>query len=98
MCKTLTRGADQISWEKALNTIDVRIGLCSHAENESLRYWRGVIGKVHAGFKAKLLGCRPSPLVLLVMLVDGRTEGSDFPNLALPAGREPYGLAPTPSY
>ena len=96
--KTLTVDADQISWKKALDTIDVRIGLCSHAESELLRNWRGVVEKAHADFQAKLLGCGPSPLVSSVMLVDGRTEGSEFPNLAPHAGREPYGLAPTPTY
>ena len=93
----LTGGADQISWERALDTIDVCMMLFSHAESELLRYCRGVIWKSQADFQAKLLGCGTSPLVLWVMLVDGRTEGSDFPNLALPAGREPYGLAPTPT-
>ena len=90
--KTLTLGADQVSWKRALDTIDTRIGLCSHTESELLRYWRGLIGKVHADFQANLLKCGPSPLMSSALLVDGRTEDSEFPNLLLPSGREPYGL------
>ena len=90
--KALTGVVHQISWKRALDTIDVRIVLRSHTEGELLRYWRGVIGRVHADFRAKLLRCGPSPSMLLVPLVDGRTEDSEFPNLLLDSGREPYGL------
>jgi len=54
--KALTEGANQISWKRALDTIDVRIGVYSHIEYRSLRYSRGVIGKVHADFRANLQG------------------------------------------
>ena len=90
--KALTRDADQISLKRALDTIDERLGLCSHAERRSLRHWRGVIGEAHADFQAKLLLCGHSPLTLLVLSVDGRTEGSEYPNLMIRSGREPYGL------
>jgi len=92
MSKALTGGADQVSWKRALDTVDVRIGLCSHTESESLRYWRELIGKVHVDFQANLLKCGPSPLMSSALLVDGRTEDSEFPNLLLDSGREPYGL------
>ena len=92
MSKALTEGADQVSWKRALDTIDVRIGLCSHSENELLRYWREVIWKVHAEFQANLLKCGPSSIMSSALTVDGRTEDSEFPNLLLPSGREPYGL------
>ena len=92
MGKVLTRGADQISLKRVLDTIDVRIEGCSPPENQSLRYLRAVIGNTHAIFQAKLLGCRPSPLMLLVLSVDGRTEDSEYPNLITESGREPYGL------
>jgi len=92
MSKALTEGADQISWKRALDTVDVRIGLCSHAESESLRYWRGVIGKVHADFQANLRRCGPSQVLSSAGSVDGRTEDSNFPNLLPYATRERYGL------
>ena len=92
MSEALTGVPDQISLKRALDTIDARIELCSHTESRPLRYWRGVIGKVHIDFQAKLLECRPSPLMLLAVSVDGRTEDSEYPNLLLQTGREPYGL------
>ena len=92
MSEALTRGPHQISLKRALDTIEVRIELCSHTESESLRHWRGVIGKVHVDFQAKLMGCQQSPLMGLVLSVDGRTEDSEYPSLLLPTGREPYGL------
>ena len=90
--EALTKGAAQISWKRALDTIDVRIGLRSHAESKSLQDLRGVIGKVHADFQANLLGCGPSPILSMAMLIDGRTPDSQYPNLLFHAGREPYGL------
>jgi len=76
----------------ALHTIEARIGLCSPAENESLRYWRGVIEKAHADFEANLLGCGPSTLMSLALSMDGRTADSNFPNLLLHEERVPFGL------
>ena len=84
--------SDQISLKRALDVIDVRIGLRSHAESESLRYWRGVIEEAHADFQTKLVVCGPSLLMSEALLVDGRTEDSEFPNLLLHSGRELYGL------
>lgn len=90
--KVLTEDVGQISWKRALDALDVRIGLCSHPEIESLRYWRGIIGKVHADFQTNLPGSGPSQILSSALLVDGRTEDSDFPNLLPYAAREPYGL------
>jgi len=88
----LTKDADQISWKRALDTIEARIRVRSPAESKSLRYWRGVIGKVHADFETNLLGCGPSTLMSLALLEDGRTADSKFPNLLLHGEREPFGL------
>ena len=90
--KALTKYSNQISWKRALDTIDLRMGLCSHAESKSLRYLRGVIGKVHADFQANLLGCGPSSFMLLVLLMDGRTADSKYPSLLLSTERERFGL------
>ena len=70
----------------------MRVGLCSHADRRSLRYLREVIGKVHADFQANLLSCGPSQILSSALLVDGRTEDSEYPNLVLHSGRELYGL------
>lgn len=83
---------DQVSWKRVLDTIDVRIELCSYAESESLRHWRGVIGKAYTDFQAVLMGYKPSLLMSLALSVDGRTGDSSFPNLLLHTEREPYGL------
>ena len=88
----LTKSANQISWKRALDTIDARIELRSRAESGSLRHWRGVIKEAYVDFQASLEGYGPSLLVTLSLSVDGRTEDSSFPNLALPTEREPYGL------
>ena len=88
----LTKGVDQISWKRALDTIDVRIKLRSHSERGPLQHLRGVIGKVHTGFQVGLLDCGPSEIMSLALLVDGRTADSKYPNLLLIDGRKPYGF------
>ena len=92
MSEALTTGANKISWKRVLDTIDVRIGLCPQPESESLRYLRGVIGKVRADFQAGIVGCGPSSLVSLLLSADGRTADSKYPNLLLPTERERFGL------
>ena len=91
MSRALTNGANQISLKKVLGTIDVRIGLFPYAESELMRYCGGVIGKAHADFRAKLLECGPTHPMVSAVLVNGRTEDSEFPNLLLDSGRESYG-------
>jgi len=92
MSETLTGDADQMSWKRALDTIDARIGLRRHAESGSLQHWRGVIGKTYADFQANFSGYEPTTLASLVLLADGRTEGSSYPNLILHTERARYGL------
>ena len=70
----------------------MRIGLRSHVESGSLRYWKGVIGKAYADLRANLPGYEPCLLGLMIMSEDGRTEDSSSPNFLLHAEREPYGL------
>ena len=92
MNKALTRDADQISWKKALDTIDIRIGLCSHSRSGSLQYWREVIKKAYVEFQVNLLGYGPTALISLALSADGRTPDSKYPNLLLHEERERYGL------
>ena len=90
--KILTKNADQISWKRALDTIDVRIESRSCDESGSLRYWKGVIGKAYADLQANLPGYEPCLLGSMVMSEDGRTADSGSPNFLLHEEREPYGL------
>ena len=81
-----------MSWKRALDTIDSRTGSCANSRDGTLRYWKEVIEKAYLDLQANLLRCRPSLLTSLALSEDGRTEDSGFPNLLLPAEREPYGL------
>ena len=76
----------------ALDTIDARLGLCSDAENGLLRHWKVIIEKAYADFQENLPGFEPPSFASLVLATDGRSEGSNFPNLIEPKEREPYGL------
>ena len=90
--EALTKDADQMSWKRALDIIDARIGLSSDIESGSLRRWRKVIEKAYVDLQVGLLAYGPSLFALLVMEADGRTEGSSFPNFLAWAERERYGL------
>ena len=92
MNEALTENIDQISWRRALDTIDFRIGSRSQAESQPLRDQREVIAKAYADLQANLLGYGPSLVASLALSVDGRTEESSYPNLLLHTERERYGL------
>lgn len=81
-----------MSWKRALDTIDARIGLRSDDESGSLRHWKMVIERTYADFQAKCSRHGPALLASLAMSADGRTEDSGFPNLMMPSERERYGL------
>ena len=76
LSKALTNVFNQISWKRALDTIDERIGLRSRAESEPLRRWRGVIEKAYSDLQASLRGYGLSLLGSLSLSVDGRAGGS----------------------
>ena len=90
--RALTKNADQISWKRALDAIDARIVSRSYTGSESLRYWRGVIGKAYTDTQANPLEDGPDPLISSALSIDGRTEGSRYPNLLLPEERARHGL------
>jgi hypothetical protein len=83
---------DQNSWGRALNIIDARIRLHLDTENGSLRDWRGVIKKAHTDFQANFLGSGHNSFASLVYTMDGREEGSEFPNLMLPIEKDRHGV------
>ena len=82
----------QMSWKMALDTIDARLGLRSAAENESLGRWKITIEKAFTDFRGKCPGFAPGTLPSLVIALDGRLEGSNFPNLVVPKERERFDL------
>ena len=92
MSEALIEDTNQISWRRALNTIDVRIGSLPHDESGRLRHWRGVIEKAYADFQTNPLGYGPTLVISLAISMDGREGDSSFPNLLVAEGREPYGL------
>jgi hypothetical protein len=83
---------DQTSWGRALNIIDARIGLHLDTENGSLGHWRAVIRKAHTDFQANFLGSGHNEFASFVFSMDGREEGSEFPNLMLPAEKDRHGV------
>lgn len=92
MAEVLIKNANQISWKRALDTINVRIRSLSLVEGKSLRFWRGVIEMAYADFQKNPLGYGPSLFTSMAISMDGRTEDSSFPNLLATEQRVPYGL------
>ena len=90
--ETLTKDAHQVSWKRALDIIDARIGSRSDITSRSLRHWRRVIGKAYADFEAGFSEYGPALVVSLAMGMDTRTQDSSFPNLTLQEGRELCGI------
>ena len=90
--KALTANVEQISWARALDTIDVRIRSCSHTESQPLRCWRGIIGQAYTELQANMPVYEPCQLVKMVLTVDGRTGDSTAPNFLRCEERVPYGL------
>ena len=90
--KALTGNATQISWKRALDTIDALVESRPHAESGPLRYWRAAIGKAYTDTHLNPLEDGPDPLISSALSIDGRTEGSRYPNLLLPEDRARHGL------
>ena len=92
MSEGLTKSATQISWKRALDTIDALMESRSHTESRLLRYWRAAIGKAYTDTHLNPLEDGPDPLISSALSIDGRTEGSRYPNLLLPEERARHGL------
>ena len=82
----------QISWKTALDTVEARLGLQLDAKNRSLGRWKIAIEKAYADFRENLPGFKPDPFASMVFASDGRSEGSNYPNLIVPRERARYGL------
>lgn len=81
-----------MSWKRALDTIDTRIGLHLDTEKGSLRHWTMVIGKTYAYYQENFLGHAYHSFGSLVIAMDGRSEGSQFPNFLVHKERERWGV------
>ena len=93
MSEALTKDSNQISWKRALDTINVYIGSRPHTESEQLQHWRGVIEKAHTDLHANLLGHGPSSLFLSYDLSAGSWKGGlNYPILILEEEREDSGF------
>ena len=89
----LTKNGNQISWKRALATINVYIGSLPHAESERLRHWRGIIEKAHTDLHANLLCHGPSTLFMSFELSAGSWRGgTNYPSLVLREEQEDSGL------
>lgn len=80
-----------MSWEKALKVFDARIAKLPLPRGTRLRHWKQIVERLHLDFAARLPEATPPPLAVRVREEDGRTEGSQYPNLILPRERQPYG-------
>lgn len=82
----------KISWERSLVVFSSRIDYLSYEESSPLRHHREVVEKAWSDFKAKLPNESPLSITALLTFVDGRQEGSNYPNFMLASERWTYGL------
>lgn len=81
-----------MSWEKALEVFNARLAKIPPERNTELRYWKQIVEKSHLDFTKRLPEAKPPALAVQAQREDGRTEGSQHPNLILPWERNRYGL------
>lgn len=82
----------QVSWDKALGVFDARLATASLEHGTRLGHQRDAVADAYSDFEAKLPEARIPVLILRALLEDGRTEGSQYPNLMVPGEREQYGI------
>lgn len=58
----------------------------------SLRHQREIVAEACSDFKAKIPDQSPISVTALSVFVDGRQEGSKYPNFMLASERHGYGL------
>ena len=82
-----------MSWKKALAVFDARLAGGTHEHSTKLRHWREIVAEVYADFEAKLPHAGFPNLTVQAGWVDGRAEGSRYPNLMLPGMGQRYGIS-----
>jgi hypothetical protein len=70
----------------------LRIGSLSLEEGARLWCWKEVVVEACADFERRIPKCELPILAALALLEDGRSEGSKYPSLMMPADRETYGI------
>jgi hypothetical protein len=81
-----------MSWKTTLDSIDARLGLQLDTESESLRHWKTIVEDAYLNFQESFPGFEYNSFACLVIATDGRSESTNFPNLAVPEERLVYGL------
>ena len=71
---------------------DSRIGYLPHEESTLLRRHQETVKEAWSDFETKLPDESPPPITALLVFVDGRQEGSNYPNFMLASERWTYGL------
>ena len=74
----------QVSWKGTLTVFDARLANVTLEHGAQLQRWKETVTEVYSDFEAKLPDAEPTPLSSRTKLVDGRTEGSRYPNLMVP--------------
>ena len=74
----------QMSWKRALGVFDTRLANVTLERGTRLRHWKETVLEVHSDLEAKLPDAEPANLSSRARWVDGRTEGSRYPNLMVP--------------
>ena len=89
---TLTTNTTQLSWGKALGVLEARLTHATLEHGAKLRRWRMAVAEVHSDFVMKLPGAETPILTVRASQLDGRTEGSRYPNFMLPWAQQRYDL------
>lgn len=71
---------------------DARLAEVTPERGTELRRWREAVAEVYSDFVVKLPDAEPTTLTLRAFQLDGRTEGSRYPNLMLPWVWQQLGL------
>jgi len=74
----------QESWKKALAVFDARLATIPFEHGTKLRHWKETVEEVYSDFAAQLPGADLPTLAIRVSCEDGRTKGSQYPNLIHP--------------
>lgn len=70
---------------------DARLTSATLEHGTKLRHWKEIVAEVYVDIEKKLPEEIPD-LAIKAGWVDGRTEGSRYPNLLLPGMGERYGI------
>ena len=87
----MTETFTQASWKKALEVFKARLTHAPIERDIKLRYWKGIVARVHSEFVANLPETVPPSPTTEARLEDPRVQGSQRQSITLPPVREWYG-------